>query len=278
MSSIIRVEKNANYVVMNKSSLVDSRLSWKAKGLHAFMLSKPDDWKFFDTELVNHATDGIDSLKSALKELKSCGYMMRTRKQNGVGRFDWETVVYEVPYTEKPSMDKPCMVKPSMDEPCMDEPSMDNPYLLSTDVLSTDSLSIEELSIDKLKDIVDPVRNLYDHYLSKNIIQHSKITGPMKTAANARLKDYTYEQLVQAIDNYAAVYSSNDYWFSTKYGFADLMRDKDIRKFIDDAEPFRNFGNRGGRNEVDRRSIPRNDEDQARIDATNERRKRIAGI
>ncbi|WP_244445103.1 replication protein [Oceanobacillus jeddahense] len=91
----------------------------------------------------------------------------------------------------------------------------------------------------------DSTRALFEHYLSKNIIQHKKITGPMKTAVNARLKDYTYEQLVQAIDNYATVLKSDVHFFSHKYTFADLMRDKDVRRFIDDAEPLNNFAKRG---------------------------------
>ena len=44
--NIVRVEKNKNYTIINNTSLYDERLSWKAKAIHAFMLSKPDDWTF----------------------------------------------------------------------------------------------------------------------------------------------------------------------------------------------------------------------------------------
>lgn len=93
------------------------------------------------------------------------------------------------------------------------------------------------------------VRDIFNHYLSKNIVQHQKITSAMRTAVNARLRDYSYEQLVQAIDNYSTVYHSDQYWFDTKYTLADLMRDKDVRKFIDDADPLNNF-KRGDNNGV----------------------------
>lgn len=96
--SIIRVVKNRDYVVMNKTALHDPRLSWKAKGLHAYMLSMPDDWTFYNNELINHAKDGKDSFKSAMKELQETGYVKRKRKQNEEGKFDgWETIVYEIP-------------------------------------------------------------------------------------------------------------------------------------------------------------------------------------
>lgn len=100
----------------------------------------------------------------------------------------------------------------------------------------------EELELDKEKDsTTNCIRNLFNHYLSKNIIKHQKITGAMRSATNARLRDYSFEQLKQAIDNYATVYQGQEYWFNTKYGFADLMRDKDVRKFINDADPLNNF-------------------------------------
>jgi len=89
------------------------------------------------------------------------------------------------------------------------------------------------------------IRDIYNHYLSKNIVKHQKMTSSMRTAIRARLRDYTYEQLIQAINNYAVVYHSNDFWFDTKYTLTDLMRDKDVRKFIDDADPLTNFKKRG---------------------------------
>lgn len=137
--SIFRVKKTSNYVVVHKASLNDNRLSWKAKGLLAYMLSMPDDWTFYDTELEKHAKDGKDSLKSAIKELKQYGYMKRERRRNQEGKFDWETSVFETPCTEKPLVDNP-----SMEKPCMEKPSMENPQLLSND-----ELSIEELNNDK---------------------------------------------------------------------------------------------------------------------------------
>lgn len=112
--AIYRVQKNENYVVMNKTSLQDKRLSWKAKGLHTYMLSMPNDWKFYDIELEKHAKDGKDALKSAIKELKEYGYMRRERRRNEEGKFEWESLVYECPYTENPSMENPSMENPQL--------------------------------------------------------------------------------------------------------------------------------------------------------------------
>lgn len=98
--NIIRVQKNKDnpYVMMNKTGLHDIRLSWKAKGLLAYILSLPDDWQIYESELQNHAKDGKDSLKSAMKELMEFGYVVRTRLHDEKGRFNgYDYCIYEVP-------------------------------------------------------------------------------------------------------------------------------------------------------------------------------------
>lgn len=99
-------------------------------------------------------------------------------------------------------------------------------------------LGIEETDATEEK---NDVQELFDHYVSKNIILHKKLTPAMRRAIKARLRDYTYDELKNAIDNYATVYFSDAHWFTHKYPLADFMRDKDIRKFLDEADPLENF-------------------------------------
>lgn len=150
--AVYRIQKETNYVVMCKTSLQDNRLSWKAKGLHAYMLSMPDDWRFYDEELQNHARDGKDALKSAIKELKNFGYMKRVRKQNEKGKFDWETIVYEKPYMDNPYMEKPLV----------DNPSMENPQLLNNKELSNKELSNEITNSSSSSVTVEEVMSFWD--------------------------------------------------------------------------------------------------------------------
>lgn len=98
--NIIRVSKNKNnpYVQINRTVLNDTRLSWKAKGMMAYMLSMPDDWVFYREELIKHSTDGKDSFNSGFKELEKYGYVKVTRIIGERGRVShWETVIYETP-------------------------------------------------------------------------------------------------------------------------------------------------------------------------------------
>lgn len=82
--NIIRIEKQKNYVVMSNIFLNNNCLSLKAKGLLAYLLSLPDDWKIYIDELTNHHTDGKDSIASAINELIHHKYLHRKKiRENG---------------------------------------------------------------------------------------------------------------------------------------------------------------------------------------------------
>lgn len=142
----IRVAKNQNYSVINNTVLNDSRLSWKAKGLAAYLLSKPDDWSIVREDLAKRSTDGVDAVRTALKELEDAGYLVRTRRQNGRGKFEWEHVLHEIPIeqAETPLVDLPPVENPSVENPPVANPSVENPRLLSTVLLSTDLPSTDQ--------------------------------------------------------------------------------------------------------------------------------------
>jgi len=106
--TIIRVAKNKDnpYVMMNKTGLNDSRLSFKAKGILAYLLSKPDNWKVMVVDLIKVSTDGQRAIYSGLKELETYGYMKRKRvyridENTGRNVIDrWEMIVYETPFDD----------------------------------------------------------------------------------------------------------------------------------------------------------------------------------
>lgn len=98
MSTVFRVEKNANFTVMSNTHLKDRRLSFKAKGLLSVILSLPPDWDYTITGLAVIAADGVDSVKTAVKELEKYGYVTRTQLRDERGRMAKnEYRVYENP-------------------------------------------------------------------------------------------------------------------------------------------------------------------------------------
>lgn len=102
----IKKDKDNPYLMMNKEPLNNANLSWKAKGLLTYLLSLPDDWKIYEEEISKHAKDGKDSLKSAIKELITNGYIERERIRNSSGQLKgYAYCVYEVPNHNGKSID-----------------------------------------------------------------------------------------------------------------------------------------------------------------------------
>lgn len=100
--TIIRKEHNKlnPYAQISRKTLQDKNLSWKAKGLLAYLLSLPGDWQIYQSELPAHSLDGIKSTRTAFKELIVSGYISGNRKRNEKGLYlGYEYIVHESPKT-----------------------------------------------------------------------------------------------------------------------------------------------------------------------------------
>lgn len=100
LNEVIRVKKRpSSFVLIDKTFLEDTRLSYKAKGILAYLLSKPDNWKVIVANLVNNSSDGKAAVYSGLRELKKYGYYEKrpVRSEDGRKIARWESTVYEVP-------------------------------------------------------------------------------------------------------------------------------------------------------------------------------------
>lgn len=93
------------------TSLQDARLSFKARGLLAYMLTKPDSFRFYLDELIKHTSEGKDSVRAGLKELESFGYIRRYVLKDGRGKImSWEIDVIECPESGFPVVENPTLI------------------------------------------------------------------------------------------------------------------------------------------------------------------------
>lgn len=94
-----RIRHQRNYTTIQNSTIQDSSLSFRARGIHHLLLSYPNDWIVNEKHLVSQSpTEGRDAIRSALKELEGKGYLARSRKHGERGRFigtDYD--VFEIP-------------------------------------------------------------------------------------------------------------------------------------------------------------------------------------
>ena len=99
-TTVFRVEKNREFVVMNNKFLREKQMSLKAKGLLAMCLALPDDWEYSLNGLVAICKESQTSIRSALKELETFHYLQRKRHKDEKGQFIYEYIIYELPYSE----------------------------------------------------------------------------------------------------------------------------------------------------------------------------------
>src|SRR5690349_2957787 len=98
-----RIKKGDNipFTVVPNAMLRCASLSLKAKGLYAYLYSKPDDYDFAAARIALENTDGRDAVLAGLSELIESGYV--TRQKLGSGRIDY--TIWVEPKTEKPTVD-----------------------------------------------------------------------------------------------------------------------------------------------------------------------------
>ncbi|MDT7847480.1 hypothetical protein [Streptomyces justiciae] len=94
----------------------DSRLSYKAKGIFGYISTHQGGWQVTVAGLVRCGPDGRDAVRTGLKELESCGYLVRARLRRGDGTLG--EIVYSI-------TDRPAFVDAFMADaaPAVDAPS-----------------------------------------------------------------------------------------------------------------------------------------------------------
>jgi hypothetical protein len=93
---VLRVERNHHYKTISTLAVEDERLSWKAKGLHTYLITRPDSWSFNCNDLLNRGPDGKDAVRTGLKELKDLGYLIIAPQQGAGGKIvGWAWTVFE---------------------------------------------------------------------------------------------------------------------------------------------------------------------------------------
>src|SRR5699024_8222644 len=80
-----------------------------------------------------------------------------------------------------------------------------------------------------------------NYWNEQGIIKHRKMNQAMKSHINARLQEYSLEELRQAIKNYSDILKSDNYYWTHKWSLQDFMKPNNVTRFVDEAEPFNNF-------------------------------------
>ncbi|OIN85058.1 hypothetical protein [Francisella sp. TX07-6608] len=91
---IIRREKQNNYSTTSNICTCDETLSAVARCIYLYVMTLPDDWRVYKTELFTHFREGKHTLNKAMKELKDKGYYEVIKSRNAKGHFRGSEIVF----------------------------------------------------------------------------------------------------------------------------------------------------------------------------------------
>ncbi len=101
---VIRIAKRERaFAQIDKRPLENPQLSWRAKGLLAYFMSRPDDWQIQSSDLLKRSTEGRLAVRRAMKELRDAGHavLRQVRSDNGSRAIGREWCIYEEPISER---------------------------------------------------------------------------------------------------------------------------------------------------------------------------------
>lgn len=93
----IRLAGDASrHLVLDKSMLEDPRLSFRAKGLLAYLLAHPELDLSSKRELASISLEGVDAVKTALQELEGAGYYREVKEPDTDGSAQITGIVHAI--------------------------------------------------------------------------------------------------------------------------------------------------------------------------------------
>ena len=130
MKTVIR--KKDNFTTIHNDLLNNDKLSWKAKGILIYMLSKPADWEYnIKGDIVKRSSDRETAVYSGVQELVKQGYVSRVK--NSDGTVDYyifedraENNIIDFSFIEdlKPDPENPNQGKPDPENPNQENPDV----------------------------------------------------------------------------------------------------------------------------------------------------------
>jgi len=146
----LRKKKTQKYYSVDLRVIESPNLSWEAKGLWAYLISRPDGWTVNRKDLLLRAKNGEASLRNILKEIQMFGLLEIRKKKNGSKFAGTEWIVTEdlddidSPYVELPCVGFPHAENPHAENPHVENPRVENPHDIEERIL-------EETILEKTK-------------------------------------------------------------------------------------------------------------------------------
>lgn len=81
--AIIRTPRPSDrFAQISNEALSDERLSYRARGVLAYLLSRPNGWRTTSQGIADKGQEGRGAVRSALHELEEFGYLSRVKRKD----------------------------------------------------------------------------------------------------------------------------------------------------------------------------------------------------
>ena len=90
-------KKEDPFARVSKAMLQNPKLSWRSKGILAYLLGKPAGWKLRAADIRKHGKEGERAIWTALREMRACGYSQLSAIRNGNRISEWIWKVSDTP-------------------------------------------------------------------------------------------------------------------------------------------------------------------------------------
>lgn len=219
--SIVRAARKDNYYILPTNVINDDRLSWEARGILVYLLSKPDHWNIRIKDLMARTQNclgkrsGRDRVYSLLTELQMAGYIVRHFDRTGGTFKSVSYEVYDAPNLEagaafvarlEKAKNSPFPDLPDAVPPLTDLPDTAAPFTANPDALDSSETASN---------------------LEKAVKTSSPSTAPVEESPQAlTLTDAEQAALAQAPQNYPQSPASPTFWTWLAYAMGFKARYK----------------------------------------------------
>lgn len=188
-----RYGQTPNHILNNKE------LSLKAKGMFAFLQSKPEDWKFSAERIAGQLKEGLTSVKSVLKELEEFGLLERkpAKKVNG----KWNGYDYTLYEEKQQSGNRWTENHPTETQPTVNLPNISNKDNSNKDIV------INSYTTEQSSDEVNALIDIFYNSVNPTINYGNKTT---RKAAEWLINKWGFER-VSLMAEYACSVHGKEY-------------------------------------------------------------------
>ncbi|MGN5238529.1 replication protein [Rhodococcus sp. SJ-3] len=107
-----------NFTILSNTIINNEALSFRARGVLIWLLSKPFDWSIRSEVIADQSPfEGREAIRTVMRELVAHGYLVREKVQNEKGHWATIQTIYEEPVTSDTTPPEPKTRKSTSGQP-----------------------------------------------------------------------------------------------------------------------------------------------------------------